>query len=113
MNIKIERLNHVFVKEISEILATEIKDDDIHFVTITGCDISSDLSYCKVYYTVLDEEKKETTQKALERASSFVRGKLSSRVDIRHTPELSFHFDESIENGQKIERIIDKIHEEK
>jgi len=57
MNIKIERLNHVFVKEISEILATEIKDDDIHFVTITGCDISSDLSYCKVYYTVLDEER--------------------------------------------------------
>ncbi len=113
MSIKIERLNHVFVKEISEILATEIKDEDIHFVTITGCDISSDLSYCKIYYTVLNKEKKEQTQKALDRASSFIRGKISNRIDIRHTPELSFHFDESIENGQKIERIIDKIHEEK
>lgn len=57
-SVKIERWNHAFVKEISEILNTEIKDDDIHFVTITGCDITNDLSYAKVYFTVLEKEKK-------------------------------------------------------
>ena len=58
MSVKIERLNDQFQKEISIILQNEIKDNDIHFVTITGCEITSDLSYCKVYFTVLDEEKK-------------------------------------------------------
>lgn len=58
MNIKIERLNSTFVKEISYILQNEVKDEDIKFVTVTGCDISSDLSYAKVYVTVLDDSKK-------------------------------------------------------
>ena len=49
-NIKIERLNHAFQEEISMILMTEIKDDDIKFVTITGVDTTSDLSFAKVYY---------------------------------------------------------------
>lgn len=64
-NIKIERLNHAFQEEISMILMTEIKDEDIKFVTITGVDTTSDLSYAKVYFTVLDETKKETTLEAL------------------------------------------------
>ena len=51
-NIKIERLNHAFQEEISMILMTEIKDEDIKFVTITGVDTTSDLSFAKVYYTV-------------------------------------------------------------
>ena len=61
MNVKIERLNSTFVKEISYILSTEVKDEDIKFVTITDCDITSDLSYAKVYFTVLDMSKKIDT----------------------------------------------------
>ena len=53
-NIKIERYNDAIQEELSKILMTEVKDEAIHFVTITGCDLSSDLSYCKVYFTVLD-----------------------------------------------------------
>ena len=108
-NVKIERLNHVFMQEISNILMTEIKDEDIKFVTITGVDITSDLSYAKVYVTVLDEDKRKTTLEALNGASHFIRGKLSERVEIRHTPELKFLYDESIEYGNHIEEIIDKI----
>lgn len=111
MNVKIERLNSAFVKEISYILSTEVKDEDIRFVTITDCDITSDLSFAKVYYTVLDMSKKEETRKALERAKSFIRGKLSERVDIRHTPELKFIFDESIEYGERIEKKIEELHQ--
>lgn len=111
MNVKIERLNSTFVKEISYILSTEVKDEDIKFVTITDCDITSDLSYAKVYFTVLDMSKKIDTLKALDRAKSFIRGKLSERVDIRHTPELKFIFDESIEYGNRIEKKIEELHE--
>lgn len=109
MNIKIERLNHIFIKELSIILSQEVKDEEIHFVTITDCDITNDLSFCKVYYTVLDEEKKEATQKALDNASSFIRGQLSRRVDIRHTPELKFLYDDSIAYGKRIEEKLEEL----
>lgn len=110
-NVKIERLNHAFQEEISKILMTEIKDEDIKFVTITEVDTTNDLSYAKVYFTVLDENKKKTTSDALNGAASFIRGKLSERVEIRHTPELKFIYDTSIEYGEHIEKIIDKIHQ--
>ncbi len=109
-NVKIERLNHTFMEEISQILMTEIKDEDIKFVTVTGVDITNDLSYAKVYVTVLNAEKKDSTLKALNKASHFIRGKLSEKVEIRHTPELKFLYDESIEYGENIETIIEKIH---
>lgn len=111
-NVKIERLNHTFMEEISQILMTEIKDEDIRFVTVTGVDITSDLSFAKVYVTVLDETKKEETLEALNGASHFIRGKLSERVEIRHTPELKFIYDSSIDYGNHIEDIIEKIHKE-
>lgn len=113
MSVKIERIGSSFVKEISYILANEIKDKDINFVTITDCKVTNDLSFAKVYFTVLDDTKIEQTTEALKNASGFIRKKLSERVDIRHTPELMFVYDESIEYGKKIENIIEKIHDEK
>ena len=113
MSIKIERLNSTFIKEISYIFANEIKDKDIKFVTITDCKITNDLSFAKVYFTVLDNSKIKETTKALQNASSYIRKQLCERVDIRHTPELNFIYDESIEYGKKIENIIEKIHEDK
>ena len=112
-NVRIERLNDAFQEEISMILMTEIKDEDIKFVTITGVDTTSDLSFAKVYFMVLDDSKKQTTLEALNGAASFIRGKLSERVEIRHTPELKFIYDTSIEYGEHIEKIIEKINEEK
>ena len=111
MNLKIERLNSIFVKEISNILQKEIKDPNIKFVTITGCEITNDLSFAKVYFTVLDDSKKKDIEKALEGAKGFIRGQISQRVEMRHTPELRFIFDSSIEYGNNIERIIREIHE--
>ena len=113
MSIKIERLNSIFVKEISYILQNEVKDPIIKFVTVTGCEITNDLSFAKVYVTVLDNEKKKDIMKALDGAKSFVRGEISKRVEIRHTPELRFIFDDSIDYGNKIEKIIKELHEEK
>ena len=110
MSIKIERLNHAFQEEISKIIMKEIKDNDIKFVTITGVETTNDLSFSKVYYTVLDKEKLESTEIALKKASPFIRTKLAERVDIRHTPELRFIYDKSIDYGDHIEKVIQEIH---
>lgn len=112
MSIKIERIASNIVKEISYILAYEVKDNDIKFVTVTDCKLTTDLSYAKIYVTVLDNNKKETTLKALKDASGFIRKELAERIDIRHIPELEFVYDESIEYGKKIEDLIEKIHDE-
>lgn len=109
MSVKIDRLGSSFVKIISEILATEIKDENIKFVTITSCEVTNDLSFAKVYFTVFDMDKKNETIKSLEKAKSFIRGEISKRINIRHTPELRFIFDDSIEYGNKIEKLINDI----
>jgi ribosome-binding factor A len=111
MSIKIERLNHAIQEEISMILMKEIKDETIHFVTITGVETTTDLSYSKVYYTVLEEDKKEEIKEALEKASSFIRTKLAERIEVRHTPELKFVYDTSIAYGEHIEKIMEEIKE--
>lgn len=110
MSIKIERINNMLLEEISYILATEIKDMDIKFVTITGVNTTNDLSFAKVYFTTLKE--KEKTLNALNNASGFIRKVLADKIEIRHIPELTFIYDESIEYGKKIEKIIEKIKEE-
>lgn len=112
MNVKIERLNNEFQKEISYILMTEVKDNNVKFVTITGVDITSDLSYAKVYFTLLKDEYLDVTLKSLNKASGFIRMKLAERINIRHTPEIKFIFDDSIKYGEKIEKILDEINKE-
>lgn len=113
MSIKIDRINHSIVRGISYILMTEVKDEDIKFVTITDCKTTNDLSFAKIYFTVLDDSKRESTLEALKNASGFIRKELAERIEIRHIPELEFVYDESIEYGKKIENIIEEIHENK
>ncbi len=110
-DIKLKRYNSSYKKEISNILQNEIKDDDIKFVSVTGVEITNDLSYAKVFITVFDKEKKDSTMKALNKAKGFIRTELAKRVEIRHTPELRFVFDESNEYGERIENIIKEIHD--
>ncbi len=113
MSIKTQRLANVLLKEISEIIMLEIKDEDIKFVTITHVDLSSDLSYAKVYCTVLDENKKDKCIHDLNGAKGFIRNELMKRkIEIRKMPELTFIYDDSIEYGNKIEKIIKEIHKE-
>ena len=109
MSVKIDRINSNMIKEISYILQTEVKNPDIKFVTITDVRVTNDLSFAKVYYTVLDDSKRKETDKALKQSSGFIRKKLCDRIDIRHMPELEFVFDESIEYGNNIEKIIDNL----
>lgn len=111
-NNKINRLNHTMMREISYILETEIKDKHIKFVTITEVKVTNDLSYAKVYVTILNDDYREDTLKALNKASGFIRKQLADRMELRHIPELEFKYDESIEYGQRIEEDLKRIHGE-
>ena len=100
------------MEQISYIIAHDVKNPDINFVTITGAKVTSDLSMAKIYFTVLDQSKVKETLLALKDASGYIRHELRERIEIRQIPELEFVYDESIEYGNKIEKIIDKLHED-
>jgi len=113
MSLKIDRLESAVIKELSYILSNEVKNKKLNFVVVTDCKITSDLSYAKVYIRLLKDEDKKEILEALKNASGFIRRELSNRVDVRHTPELEFVYDESIEYAKNIENIIEKIHIDK
>ncbi len=106
---KIERIASEISRNISEIIATEARDELLKTITITGCTVTNDLSYCKVYFTSLKDMPKKDLEKEVNEAAAFIRGRVSERVELRHTPELKFIYDESIAYGEKIEKIIEKL----
>lgn len=103
------KISSDIAKVISEILFTEAKDEILKSITITGCKVSRDLSYAKVYFTSLNNMDKKRLVKEVNEASSFIRGELAQRIELRHTPILEFVYDESIEYAQNIENIIKDI----
>jgi len=109
MSLKTEKIGSTFIKEISAIILEEIKDSNIKFVTLTACTVTNDLSFAKVYFTTLNTQFKDETIKALNRAANFIEIELSKRIDIRKMPQISFHYDDSIEYGNKIEQKLKEI----
>ena len=107
-SLKGERAASDIQKELGNILFLEAKDVDFKNVTITAVDVSSDLSYAKVYFTTTDDREHVTHD--LNNAAGFFRSLLSQRLEIRHTPELKFIFDDSIAYGEKIEKMISDLH---
>ena len=106
---KIARISSDISRIISDILANEARDSLLKTITITGCNVTNDLSFCKVYFTSLSDLDKKTLERELNEAAPYIRGELSKRIDIRHTPELKFIYDESIEYGKKIDTIINSL----
>lgn len=108
-NIKTERIASQIVRELSNIIFTEVKDDKLKNITITSASLTPDLGLAKIYYTFLDDYSRKEIQEELEKASAFLRTKLAETIDIRYTPELRFIYDESIEYGTNIEKILEQI----
>lgn len=112
MNLKGERVASAIVQELGNILLTEVNDEDLKNVTITYATVTNDLSFAKVYFTTLDDQKRDKVVKDMNNASSYFRTELAKRIDIRHMPEIRFVYDESIEYGTKIEKIIEEINKD-
>ncbi|SFL75775.1 30S ribosome-binding factor RbfA [Salibacterium qingdaonense] len=113
-NVRADRVGEQIKKEMADILAREVKDPRVQFVTVTDVDVTGDLQQARVYVTVLgSEEDQENTIQALQKARGFIRSEIGNRVQLRKTPEISFYFDESIDYGNRIERLLKDLNEEK
>jgi len=108
---RIERVGNLLRHEISELLQRQVKDPRVgNFVTVTEVSISPDLRYAKVFVSCIgSEEEKQQTLSGLTAASGFLRNQLAKRLRLRRVPELSFHWDDSIERGARLLQLIDEV----
>ena len=96
------------------LLARDVHDPGIGFVTITRVKVSPDLQLARAYYTQLgDEAARKATRKALDRALPFLRRQIGARMRLRRVPELRFEFDESVEKQDRIEKILLDLKDER
>ena len=107
---RIERVNGLIRREISELIQHHLRDPRLdEFVAVTEVDTSSDLKYAKVFVSSMaGQESEKKILGVLNAASGFLRSELAKNVNLRRTPELSFHWDNSIEHGDHILRLIDQ-----
>ena len=96
--------------ELASMLARDVHDPGIGFVTLTRVRVSPDLQQARVFYTVLGDEKARTAStRALERAAPFLRRQIGARLRLRRAPELKFVYDDSIEGQDRIEQILKEL----
>lgn len=96
-------------REIADLLRHEVRDPRVGLVTLTSVDVAPDLSHAKIFFTLLDSKQKDETTRALQRAAGFLRSQLSHRLTMYTTPELRFVYDESVERGDRLSRLIDSV----
>ncbi len=96
-------------QELAELLRTEVKDPRVGMVTVTHVDVSNDMAHAKVYFTHLaGREHGDDAVKALSRTAGFLRSQLSHRLKLYTVPQLHFVYDDSIESGMRLSRLIDE-----
>ena len=113
-SIKNDRINKEVMRALADIIRTEIKDPRLDPMTsVMSVEVAPDLKTCKVEVSVLgDEQHKQDSLKALHSASGYIRSLLAKKVDLRNTPELRFHLDNSTEYGIEMMNKIDRVMEE-
>ena len=113
MSTRTERVSDLIKDEISRLLLREVRDPRVGFVTITGASVSPDLKAVRVHVSVLAEpEARRESLKALNAAAGFFRRALFKNLRLRFAPAVSFHLDESLDKGDRIERVLRQIHGE-
>ena len=108
------RVGEQIREDLTELLAREVHDPGIGFLTITRVQMTSDLQNARVYYTTLgDVQARKQTSRALDRATPFLRRQLGRRLRLQRVPELQFFFDESVERLDRVERILQELQAER
>lgn len=110
-NTRITRINDEIARAASDIIRFEMSDPRIGtVVSVTGAKATTDLKYCKISVSLLDEEGGgEKTMEALSSAAGFVRKRLAETLQLRHTPEISFVQDDSIAHAMRMHKLIDEV----
>jgi len=105
-----DRVSALMQKEISEIIRRQVKDPRVGFCSITKVDVSNDLRHAKVRVSVMgDEEQSQKTITGLENATGFIRREIGKRLSLRHTPEIRFILDKSIDHVLTVDRLLREI----
>jgi len=105
-----DRVGDQIRSEIASLLARDVHDPGIGFVTITRVQVTPDLQQARVYYTALGDDKaRRSVARALDRAAPFLRRQIGSRLRLKRVPELEFLYDESIAGQDRIEQILNEI----
>jgi ribosome-binding factor A len=96
--------------EVASMLARDVHDPGIGFVTITRVQVTPDLQHARIHYTALGDDKaRANTAKALVRATVFLRRQIGSRLRLKRVPELEFLYDQSIAGQDRIEQLLNSI----
>ena len=109
MRLRPQKVADMIQRELSELLRREVRDPRVGMVTLTSVDVSPDFSHAKVLFTCLDPAHVEEARSGLQRAAGFLRSQLARRLKLYSTPELRFEYDESIERGDRLHRLIDSV----
>lgn len=105
-----EKITQAIKREISNIIHDELKDPRLGFVTITRVEMTADLRYAKVFFSVLGkEEERKKTKEALDSAIGYIRRLIAQRIRLRFTPEIMFREDRSIEYSIQIENLLNEL----
>ena len=108
-----ESVGRVIQEELSDLIKKGLRDPRLGYVTVTGVDVTRDLRTARVYISVMgDTAAQRESLDALTRATPFIRRELGQRLHLRHTPDLSFAYDDSIERGARINQILDGLKEQ-
>lgn len=103
------RVNEVMREVIGDSIASDLEDPRIGFVTVTAIETSPDLRSARVYVSVLgDAEAREGTLKALTSAHGVLQSAVGRELRMKRTPTLSFHYDESLERGERVSRLLEE-----
>lgn len=110
-SIKNTRINGEVLRELSNIIRGEIKDPRINPMTsVVAVEVAPDLKTCKAYISVLgDEESQKNTLAGLKSAEGYIRRELAHNINLRNTPQITFVFDQSIEYGVKMSKMINDV----
>jgi ribosome-binding factor A len=104
---RVSELIHI---HLSNLLERKIKDPRLDMVTITDVEVSPDASRAEVYFSALGgDQSREEAQEGLESAAGWLRRELGQHLRLRRTPELVFHYDRSVERGERISNILDEL----
>ncbi len=109
-----DRVQEALRQEISTIIQKEIRDPRIGFLTITRVELTKDLRYAKVYFTILGETKdKHLALKGLNSAKGYIKGVIAEKIKLRYTPEISFKIDESLDHTRQVLDILERLRKER
>jgi ribosome-binding factor A len=107
---RMRRVDEAMRAVLSDAIAKDLKDPRVGFVTVTGVQTSPDLRHARVYVSVLgDEATRSASLDGLRSAHGFLQRRLADELTLKHTPALTFAYDESVDRGMRITRLLDEV----